>query len=81
MNHKVEANLSKIKKVTATSSIRQVNRLLDEGWTLLEIQKEDSGHPKRVYETVNYHLGHTDPKANEHKYTEPDELPDKPIKN
>jgi hypothetical protein len=74
MEHELEANLSRIKKVIATSSIPQVNRLLNEGWTLLEIQKEDSGHPKRTYETVNYHLGHSDPKADEHQYTRPEDL-------
>jgi len=74
MERKLEASLNKIKKVITTSSIPQVNRLLNDGWTLLEIQKEDYGHPKRTYDTVIYHLGHVDPKANEHEYTSPEDL-------
>ncbi|MFC1967575.1 hypothetical protein ACFLV2_02955 [Chloroflexota bacterium] len=76
MEKEPKFNLNIIKKIITTSSISQVNSLLKDGWILLEIQKEDYGHPKRNYDTVIYHLGHTDPKANEHKneYTRPEDL-------
>ncbi len=74
MEKDLEANLNNIKKVIATSSISQVNRLLNDGWTLLAIQKTDPGDPTRTDETVIYHLGHVDPKANEREYTRPEDL-------
>jgi hypothetical protein len=58
---------SRIRKVTQSSSLHQVNLLLDKGWTILEIQKKNDGYPNEPSEIVIYHLGHTDPKAEEYK--------------
>ena len=75
MEGNVEAIISKIKKVTSTDSISRTNKLLSDGWILLEVLKVDSGHPTKTVESVYYHLGHTDPQANLHDdYTKPDEL-------
>ena len=77
----MEANINKIKKVTASSSLHRVNRLLNDGWSILEIQKTNYEHPQGSSDTVIYHLGHVDPKANEYEkdenkivYTEPEDL-------
>lgn len=65
--------LSNIKRVITVSTgyssegidrcRRHVNKLLDAGWTLLEVQKCDYGEPKVVNQDVTYHLGHTEPQA------------------
>lgn len=66
-----ELIFSNIKKVCTVStgysngginkSCLHVNKLLDAGWILLEIQKCDSGEPGVVSQNVIYHLGHTEP--------------------
>ena len=44
-----------------------VNKLLAEGWVILEIQKNEYGEPKKTNEKVVYHLGHTNPNADTHE--------------
>ena len=65
-----EANINKIKKVTTSSNLNRVNRLLNDGWSILEIQKTNDGHPQGSSDTVIYHLGHVDPKADEYEKDE-----------
>jgi len=50
----------------ASHASARVNKLLNEGWRLLEIQKMlyGDGTP---HQNVIYHLGHTDPNADAHK--------------
>lgn len=58
----------------ASLASARVNRLLNEGWRLLEIQKVlyGDGTP---HQNVVYHLGHTDSNADAHQgYTKPEEL-------
>lgn len=73
MEKSIELSLSNIKKVITVSTgytgeridrcRRHVNKLLDVGWILLEVQKCDYGKPEVVNQNVTYHLGHTDPQA------------------
>lgn len=42
---------------------RHVNKLLDAGWILLEVQKYDYGEPQVLQQNVTYHLGHTESQA------------------
>jgi hypothetical protein len=68
-----ELNLSNIKKIIAVSTgysqeytdrcVVRVNKLLDSGWVLLEVQKCDYDEPGVVQQRVTYHLGHADQQA------------------
>jgi len=68
-----ELSLSNIKKVITVSTgytdervdrcRLHVNKLLDVGWILLEVQKCDYGEPGVVKQNVTYHLGHTEQQA------------------
>lgn len=68
-----ESNLYRIKKIITVSTgytsegvhscEQRVNQLLEAGWIVLEIQKNDCGDPKTTFTIVTYHLGNIDPKA------------------
>lgn len=64
MERDINIQLKDIRKVIQSDSLNQVNLLLDNGWTILEIQKTNDGYP-HPSDSVIYHLGHTDPNADE----------------